>query len=70
MQFLNWIAMSTFELKTHQVGKTYSNPHFFILNKGKYKVVFFVNSKQSGTSLWPVFINFCQKDLMENHVKN
>ncbi len=31
---LNWIAMSTFELKTHQVGKTYSNPHFFILNKG------------------------------------
>ena len=26
--------MSTFELKTHQVGKTYSNPHFFILNKG------------------------------------
>ena len=31
---LNWIAMSTFELKTHQVGKAYSNPHFFILNKG------------------------------------
>ena len=31
---LNWIAMSTFELKTHQVGRTYSNPHFFILNKG------------------------------------
>ncbi len=26
--------MSTFEIKTHQVGKTYSNPHFFILNKG------------------------------------
>ncbi len=26
--------MSTFELKTHQVGRTYSNPHFFILNKG------------------------------------
>ena len=26
--------MSTFELKTHQVGKAYSNPHFFILNKG------------------------------------
>tara|TARA_R110001606_G_scaffold221757_2_gene369440 strand:+ start:6872 stop:7354 length:483 start_codon:yes stop_codon:yes gene_type:complete len=33
-QILNWIAMSTFELKTHQIGKTYSNPHFFILNKG------------------------------------
>lgn len=31
---LNWIAMSTFELKTHQIGRTYSNPHFFILNKG------------------------------------
>ncbi|NGX84725.1 hypothetical protein [Aequorivita sp. KMM 9714] len=26
--------MSSFELKTHQVGRTYSNPHFFILNKG------------------------------------
>ncbi|MBT8245572.1 MAG: hypothetical protein HKP48_05965 [Winogradskyella sp.] len=26
--------MSTFELKTHQIGKTYSKPHFFILNKG------------------------------------
>jgi len=26
--------MSTFELKTHRIGKTYSNPHFFILNKG------------------------------------
>ena len=26
--------MSTFELKTHRTGKTYSNPHFFILNKG------------------------------------
>jgi len=26
--------MSTFELKTHQIGRTYSNPHFFILNKG------------------------------------
>ncbi|MDX1828241.1 MAG: hypothetical protein R3342_01725 [Lutibacter sp.] len=25
--------MSTFELKTHQIGRTYSNPHFFILNK-------------------------------------
>ncbi|MCG1037290.1 DUF6943 family protein [Polaribacter sargassicola] len=26
--------MSTFELKTHKPGRTYSNPHFFILNKG------------------------------------
>jgi hypothetical protein len=26
--------MSTFELKTHQIGRTYSQPHFFILNKG------------------------------------
>ncbi|WP_288955761.1 hypothetical protein [uncultured Polaribacter sp.] len=26
--------MSTFQIKTHQCGKTYSNPHFFILNKG------------------------------------
>ncbi|MCP4052836.1 MAG: hypothetical protein GY739_07180 [Mesoflavibacter sp.] len=26
--------MSTFELKTHQIGKTYTQPHFFILNKG------------------------------------
>ncbi|WP_289044101.1 hypothetical protein [uncultured Olleya sp.] len=26
--------MSTFKLKTHRAGKTYSNPHFFILNKG------------------------------------
>jgi len=26
--------MSTFELKTHQIGRTYSKPHFFILNKG------------------------------------
>lgn len=33
-QIFNWIAMSTFELKTHRIGKTYSNPHFFILNKG------------------------------------
>tara|TARA_R110002072_G_C7885114_1_gene528329 strand:- start:777 stop:1259 length:483 start_codon:yes stop_codon:yes gene_type:complete len=33
-QILNWIAMSTFELKTHRTGKTYSKPHFFILNKG------------------------------------
>jgi hypothetical protein len=27
--------MSTFELKTHQIGRTYSQPHFFILNKGQ-----------------------------------
>ncbi|WP_417861413.1 DUF6943 family protein [Winogradskyella sediminis] len=33
-QILNWIAMSTFELKTHKIGRTYSNPHFYILNKG------------------------------------
>lgn len=26
--------MSYFEMKTHQIGRTYSNPHFFILNKG------------------------------------
>ncbi|MGG5487099.1 DUF6943 family protein [Gaetbulibacter sp. PBL-D1] len=26
--------MSTFELKTHQIGRTYTQPHFFILNKG------------------------------------
>lgn len=26
--------MSTFEMKTHQIGKTYSHHHFFILNKG------------------------------------
>lgn len=26
--------MSTFELKTHRSGRTYSNPHFYILNKG------------------------------------
>ena len=30
----NWIPMSTFQIKTHQIGRTYSNPHFFILNKG------------------------------------
>lgn len=27
--------MHFFEIKTHQIGRTYSNPHFFILNKGK-----------------------------------
>ncbi|MEN3322236.1 hypothetical protein VP395_00725 [Mariniflexile soesokkakense] len=26
--------MSTFKIKTHRIGKTYANPHFFILNKG------------------------------------
>jgi hypothetical protein len=26
--------MSYFEMKTHQIGRTYSNPHFFILSKG------------------------------------
>ncbi|NEW80619.1 MAG: hypothetical protein GZ086_14620 [Gelidibacter sp.] len=26
--------MSTFEIKTHRTGRTYSEPHFFILNKG------------------------------------
>jgi hypothetical protein len=31
---LNWIAMLYYEMKTHQVGRTYSKPHFFILNKG------------------------------------
>ncbi|WP_458629384.1 hypothetical protein [Winogradskyella sp. PC D3.3] len=36
---LNWIAMSTFELKTHQVGRTYSNPHFFILNRAERKEI-------------------------------
>ena len=26
--------MSTLQIKTHQTGRTYSKPHFFILNKG------------------------------------
>ncbi|WP_439132922.1 DUF6943 family protein [Polaribacter sp.] len=26
--------MSTFQIKTHQPGRTYTKPHFFILNKG------------------------------------
>ena len=30
----NWISMSTFQIKTHQPGRTYAKPHFFILNKG------------------------------------
>ena len=31
---LNWIPMSTFQIKTHQPGRTYAKPHFYILNKG------------------------------------
>ena len=27
-------TMSTYEIKTHQPGRTYNAPHFFILNKG------------------------------------
>jgi len=27
-------TMSTFEIKTHRTGRTYSEPHFFILSKG------------------------------------
>ncbi len=30
----NCVAMSTFEIKTHQIGRIYTKPHFFILNKG------------------------------------
>ena len=30
----NWSTMQNFEIKTHPVGRTYSKPHFFILNKG------------------------------------
>jgi len=30
----NCVAMSTFEIKTHRTGRTYSGPHFFILNRG------------------------------------
>jgi len=26
--------MQNFEIKTHQIGRTYTTPHFFILNKG------------------------------------
>ena len=26
--------MQNFEIKTHSIGRTYSKPHFFILNKG------------------------------------
>ena len=27
-------TMSTYEIKTHRSGRTYNEPHFFILNKG------------------------------------
>jgi len=30
----NWRTMSTYEIKTHRIGKTYNTPHFFILSKG------------------------------------
>ena len=30
----NWRTMRNFEIKTHLVGRAYSKPHFFILNKG------------------------------------
>jgi len=30
----NCVTMPTFEIKTHQTGRIYTKPHFFILNKG------------------------------------
>jgi len=33
----NCRTMSTFEIKTHQAGRTYSRPHFFILNRAERK---------------------------------
>ena len=30
----NCVTMPNFEIKTHQVGRIYQKPHFFILNKG------------------------------------
>jgi len=30
----NCLTMPNFEIKTHQAGRTYSGPHFFILCKG------------------------------------
>ena len=30
----NCLTMSNFEIKTHQTGRIYTKPHFFILNKG------------------------------------
>lgn len=34
MHNFNCVTMSTFEIRTHQIGRTYSGPHFFILSKG------------------------------------
>jgi len=34
MHNFNCVTMSTFEIKTHQTGRIYSGPHFFMLNKG------------------------------------
>ena len=34
MHNFNCVTMSTFEIRTHQTGRTYSGPHFFMLNKG------------------------------------
>lgn len=31
---LKWIIMQTSQIKTHQPGRNYDKPHFFILNKG------------------------------------
>ena len=31
---INWRTMQNFEIKTHMIGRIYSKPHFFILNKG------------------------------------
>ena len=28
------MTMLTYEIKTHKIGRTYSKPHFYILNKG------------------------------------
>ncbi len=50
--------MSTFELITHQIGRIYSNPHFFILNKG-------LNSGKPLTNPCPncfVVISLTEKD--------
>ena len=30
----NWRTMSTYEIRTHRIGRVYNSPHFFILNKG------------------------------------
>ena len=34
MHNFNCVTMSTFEIRTHQPGRSYSGPHFFILCKG------------------------------------